>query len=78
MRTTSPRSNAFRMPEIGESEGVLIAVRVLGNTEGYKIRIPDRSLIRYAWGMHICDYDEEKKGNSTCFMTGYACGIPRN
>ena len=42
--------------------GVLIGEREFGNTEGYKIRFPDWSLIQYPRGIHICDYDEEKKG----------------
>ena len=51
----------------GENVGVLVAIRELGNSEGHKIRFPDRSLSQYPWGMHICDIEEEN-----------ARGIPRN
>ena len=43
----------------GKRVGVLIAVREFGNTEGNKTGIPDRSLIQYPRGLHICDYEEE-------------------
>ena len=48
----------------GKGVSVLIAVREFGNIEGSnKVGFPDRSLIQYPRGMHICDYEEkdEKK-----------------
>ena len=41
--------------------GVLIAVREFGSSAGHKIGVPDRSLIQYPWGMHICDYQQQQK-----------------
>ena len=47
------------------------------NTEGYEIRFPDQSLVQYQCGMHICDYEEEKKitRRAIGFLTWYAFGI---
>ena len=30
-----------------------------------KVNTPDRSLIQYPWGMHICDYQQKKKKKDT-------------
>ena len=54
------RSHECRQ-KVGDSVGVLIAVRNVLNTEAHKIEFPDRSLIQFPWGMHICYYDKEKK-----------------
>ena len=62
----------------GESVGVLMAEKKSGNFEGHKTRFPDRSSRQCPWGIHIRNYEEEKKPNSTGFVTWFACGIPRN
>ena len=58
----------------GVSVGVQITVREFENTEGHEIRFTDQSLVQYPWGMHICDYEEEKRAIG--FLTWYAFGIP--
>ena len=49
----------------GVSVGVQITVREFENTEGHEIRFTDQSLVQYPWGMHICDYEEEKRKHKT-------------
>ena len=41
--------------------------------EGINVNSPDRRLIQYPRGMHICDYQHQPG-----FKTWYAFGIPRN
>ena len=47
--------------------------------EGIEVMSPDRTLLQYPWGMHMCD-DQQKKHTSreTGFKTWCAFGIPRN
>ena len=61
----------------GVSVGVQITVREFENTEGYEIRFPDQSLVQYPCGIHICDYEKEKKitRRAIGFLTWYAFGI---
>ena len=47
--------------------------------EGIELMSPDRTLLQYPWGMHICDYQQKKDtSRETGFKTWYAFGIPRN
>ena len=70
------RSHECRQ-KVGDSVGVLIAVRNVLNTEAHKIKFPDRSLIQFPWGMHICDYDEEKKKKENVAGPNRYCGCLR-
>ena len=39
-----------------------------GNSDilkGIKVNSPDLSLLQYPWGMHICDYPQKKKNDTS-------------
>ena len=44
--------------------------------ERIKVILPDRRLLQYPWGMHICDYQQKRTPDG--FKTWYAFGIARN
>ena len=51
----SSASSECQKNKVGKRVGVLFAVGKFGNSEGNKNAFPDRSLIQYPRGMHICN-----------------------